>query len=345
MTTVWFLAWLELRVVLFGQARNVRGIPTKTEEIAMPTEREPIGSERLSVIPDVVYHFFFSSRRRHTRYWRDWSSDVCSSDLRGRGPARRAGRPARRRRAVPPAPGGAPTPEDLAPAGGRAGLLRHGRVVAHPPVVDCPAAPGPSGRRVRGRDRPTGAPLGHRQRPRAHLQGTGRGLPGGGTDRGVAGCRGPRSELLPVGHPHLVPPGRRRRPRRPPRPLRRVRARGPIPMSGGVLVATIGPAGAALTATGSHVTSCSGDGVTVVLLGELHYRADLPVGPGRPDDAERIARVYRRGGRTGLAALEGDFAFLLHDRPSGRVLAVRDPTGGHRLYHEQIGRASCRERV
>src|SRR3712207_9199910 len=23
----------------------------------------------------------FSSRRRHTRYWRDWSSDVCSSDL------------------------------------------------------------------------------------------------------------------------------------------------------------------------------------------------------------------------------------------------------------------------
>src|SRR3712207_6876342 len=28
-----------------------------------------------------VYFFFFSSRRRHTRYWRDWSSDVCSSDL------------------------------------------------------------------------------------------------------------------------------------------------------------------------------------------------------------------------------------------------------------------------
>src|SRR5438445_10188572 len=25
--------------------------------------------------------FFFSSRRRHTRYWRDRSSDVCSSDL------------------------------------------------------------------------------------------------------------------------------------------------------------------------------------------------------------------------------------------------------------------------
>src|SRR5690625_6755122 len=30
--------------------------------------------------------FFFSSRRRHTRWPRDWSSDVCSSDLLG--PAR-----------------------------------------------------------------------------------------------------------------------------------------------------------------------------------------------------------------------------------------------------------------
>src|SRR5207245_7547692 len=27
--------------------------------------------------------FFFSSRRRHTRCYRDWSSDVCSSDLAG----------------------------------------------------------------------------------------------------------------------------------------------------------------------------------------------------------------------------------------------------------------------
>src|SRR5690606_39595781 len=29
----------------------------------------------------VLYLFFFSSRRRHTRFSRDWSSDVCSSDL------------------------------------------------------------------------------------------------------------------------------------------------------------------------------------------------------------------------------------------------------------------------
>src|SRR5690606_40243023 len=29
----------------------------------------------------VLLSFFFSSRRRHTRFSRDWSSDVCSSDL------------------------------------------------------------------------------------------------------------------------------------------------------------------------------------------------------------------------------------------------------------------------
>src|SRR5437870_12542138 len=30
----------------------------------------------------LLFFFFFSSRRRHTRWPRDWSSDVCSSDLK-----------------------------------------------------------------------------------------------------------------------------------------------------------------------------------------------------------------------------------------------------------------------
>src|SRR5437870_12670851 len=33
----------------------------------------------------IFFFFFFSSRRRHTRWPRDWSSDVCSSDLVYRG--------------------------------------------------------------------------------------------------------------------------------------------------------------------------------------------------------------------------------------------------------------------
>src|SRR6266480_598357 len=36
-----------------------------------------------SPVSDLLY-FFFSSRRRHTRLTCDWSSDVCSSDLRPR---------------------------------------------------------------------------------------------------------------------------------------------------------------------------------------------------------------------------------------------------------------------
>src|SRR5690606_15779169 len=48
--------------------------------------------------------FFFSSRRRHTRFSRDWSSDVCSSDLRC--PARPCARSASTGRS--PLPGGLP---------------------------------------------------------------------------------------------------------------------------------------------------------------------------------------------------------------------------------------------
>src|SRR5207249_7783067 len=38
-------------------------------------------SENNRVSLHISYSFFFSSRRRHTISKRDWSSDVCSSDL------------------------------------------------------------------------------------------------------------------------------------------------------------------------------------------------------------------------------------------------------------------------
>src|SRR2546430_5221935 len=38
----------------------------------------------------MFFFFFFSSRRRHTRFDCDWSSDVCSSDLRDRDPTANA---------------------------------------------------------------------------------------------------------------------------------------------------------------------------------------------------------------------------------------------------------------
>src|SRR5215813_6106810 len=60
--------------------------------------------------------FFFSSRRRHTRCGRDWSSDVCSSDL---------GRAAGGAHALPAHPAGDPEPGADAETG-----LNPGREVA-----------------------------------------------------------------------------------------------------------------------------------------------------------------------------------------------------------------------
>src|SRR6476620_2389895 len=54
--------------------------------------------------------FFFSSRRRHTRYWRDWSSDVCSSDLRPASlrPGSQSARTTTRYAVLPPPASGSP---------------------------------------------------------------------------------------------------------------------------------------------------------------------------------------------------------------------------------------------
>src|SRR5439155_1794449 len=50
---------------------------------------DPIYSRRIRIDYVPCYFFFFSSRRRHTRWPRDWSSDVCSSDLAGELPTHR----------------------------------------------------------------------------------------------------------------------------------------------------------------------------------------------------------------------------------------------------------------
>src|SRR2546430_7657149 len=47
------------------------------------SSNDPLSSTSLMLFLDI---FFFSSRRRHTRFDCDWSSDVCSSDLGARVP-------------------------------------------------------------------------------------------------------------------------------------------------------------------------------------------------------------------------------------------------------------------
>src|SRR5882762_8687661 len=65
----------------------------------------------------IIYIFFFSSRRRHTIFKCDWSSDVCSSDLASR--------------LVAAQPGWARTLSQLSRTGRAAGALRR-RSRLHP---------------------------------------------------------------------------------------------------------------------------------------------------------------------------------------------------------------------
>src|SRR6266436_260074 len=44
-------------------------------------KQETVGHALLQRVGKCAWLFFFSSRRRHTICSRDWSSDVCSSDL------------------------------------------------------------------------------------------------------------------------------------------------------------------------------------------------------------------------------------------------------------------------
>src|SRR5215510_16513056 len=109
--------------------------------------------------------FFFSSRRRHTRWPRDWSSDVCSSDLTGattctagtagwrNATRRRRRRTSERRQAVRDEVGGGVDgggPSAPRPRGGARLLRRHrddgGRVAG--PVFPSDAVRGARGGRV-----------------------------------------------------------------------------------------------------------------------------------------------------------------------------------------------------
>src|SRR2546422_478287 len=68
-----------------GPPNRLDGITTGPSGRGDPSRKRVCPSHAYSTAtaPRVTL-FFFSSRRRHTRCSRDWSSDVCSSDLPGR---------------------------------------------------------------------------------------------------------------------------------------------------------------------------------------------------------------------------------------------------------------------
>src|SRR5258707_9930030 len=62
--------------------RSSQGLPDASRHKRMPINSSLTRHDAIVIRTTLsVFFFFFSSRRRHTRYWRDWSSDVCSSDL------------------------------------------------------------------------------------------------------------------------------------------------------------------------------------------------------------------------------------------------------------------------
>src|SRR2546430_7620338 len=82
------------------------------------------------IISTSIILFFFSSRRRHTRFDCDWSSDVCSSDLRDRRKSDAPGEGRKFRQILRPSP--CPLPE------GQGGVwLDSHNITAAPRSVRC----------------------------------------------------------------------------------------------------------------------------------------------------------------------------------------------------------------
>src|SRR2546429_6317283 len=64
-----------------GLRRRYRCLSIPLQPPTVSSTRTPRHRAVSHYIRHSTYFFFFSSRRRHTRCSRDWSSDVCSSDL------------------------------------------------------------------------------------------------------------------------------------------------------------------------------------------------------------------------------------------------------------------------
>src|SRR3989442_5603204 len=170
----------------------------------------------------ILGYFFFSSRRRHTRCGRDWSSDVCSSDLERRHghPRQPRHRPGDRRRLCRHGPRGAQADHDRsarqphaddAPAD-RPHRARLGATTARPPRPDPPSNPRAPDARRRPRRGPRPAT---RWRPGARVptrganrtaRDTGAGPPAAARGRRGAGrAGGARSRGPPLGRASLRP--------------------------------------------------------------------------------------------------------------------------------------------
>jgi len=123
----------------------------------------------------------------------------------------------------------------------------------------------------------------------------------------------------------------------------------------GIEVSEIRSFDGAMVAASRHVWECAPDlagdtlvlewdGLVVAADASLYYRADLRSALGRcgvmpqgEDPAHLIAAAYRAWGDDCAERLEGDFAFIVWNRKTGRVCAARDFAGKRTLAYAQLG--------
>src|SRR6266542_1133431 len=150
----------------------------------------------------VKYYFFLSSRRRHTSCYRDWSSDVCSSDLSRRWAHPRPGSRARSCR----------TP--ACRSGSKAASCTRPAPITS--VASCPrcSTPEQASSAVVAAPRPTTSPrCGPRSTPspRARRRARGHGIIDGGGGRQAIGVRRPNADRPSADPPCADSPGRQHR--------------------------------------------------------------------------------------------------------------------------------------
>src|SRR2546421_358033 len=111
-----------------GDAYNCGMHPREPPKPGIPTPRHSARCDAIQWLvceydstKNTEFGFFFSSRRRHTRSDRDWSSDVCSSDLGSSTPAARRERSGGEGRSLPGRVAGVELPLDGS-ASGRAAV-------------------------------------------------------------------------------------------------------------------------------------------------------------------------------------------------------------------------------
>src|SRR4051794_8494944 len=81
LTTLWYIREVDPQTLLLTGLTRDGVFLVENGEATCVVNNDRVNESPVDVLARAVQAFFFSSRRRHTRWTGDWSSDVCFSDL------------------------------------------------------------------------------------------------------------------------------------------------------------------------------------------------------------------------------------------------------------------------